>query len=57
MFCSIAARFEMDCILDSAAANWKYCVAGFVGSLVDLKAFAAEAEHLRHERPSIELAL
>ena len=54
---SIAARFEVDGLIDSASSHWKHGVAGLVRSFIDLKSLAAEREHLGHERHAIELSL
>jgi hypothetical protein len=45
----------MDGIMNAAAAI--IGIASFVRSFIDLKAFAAEREHLRHEGHPVELPL
>jgi hypothetical protein len=39
---AVTTRFKMDCLLKATRANWKYRVAGLVGTLVDLKALTTE---------------
>jgi hypothetical protein len=53
----VAAGFKMHGPFDSAPANWKDRVTGFVRPLVNLKPLAAKREHFRHERKIVKAAV
>jgi len=49
--------FKMDGRVHFPATGLVDCVAGFVCALVNVKPFAAERKHFRHEREAFKLAV